>query len=145
VRDLGISLGQGYFMGRPIPSPRVAIESEAAEVLGNQRVSVMPAMRTTRASGRRRELQTIDAPTVVAQATHHEVDQLFDRPPNLHAVAIVDQGVPIGLIDRRQFMERYAKRYFKELYAGPSRALRSPICRRAWSNVTMTSSSWRAY
>jgi hypothetical protein len=60
-------------------------------------------------------------------------------------VAIVDQGVPIGLIDRRQFMERYAKRYFKELYAGPSRALRSPICRRAWSNVTMTSSSWRAY
>ena len=116
VRDLGISLGQGYFMGRPIPLPRVAIESEAAEVLGNQRVSVMPAMRTSRASGRRRELQTIHAPTVTAQATHHEVDQLFDAHPNLHALAIVDQGVPIGLIDRRQFMERYAKRYFKELY-----------------------------
>lgn len=116
VRDLGISLGQGYFMGRPIPQPRYAIEAQATEVLRDQRVSVMPAMRTASASGRRREVKIVHAPTVASQTTHDEIDRLLEAHPGLHAVAIVDQGVPVGLIDRRQFMERYAKRYFKDLY-----------------------------
>jgi EAL domain-containing protein (putative c-di-GMP-specific phosphodiesterase class I)/GGDEF domain-containing protein len=116
VRDLGISLGQGYFMGRPIAQPRVAIEAQALDVLKDQRVSVMPAMRTASSSGQRRELKIIHAPNATSKMTHNEVDRLFEAHPNLHAMAIVDQGKPVGLIDRRQFMERYAKRYFKELY-----------------------------
>ena len=116
VRDLGIPLGQGYFMGRPIAEPRVAIEADAAAVLRDQRVSVMPTMRTAAVSGRLREVQTITAPSVMSETTHDELARLFELHPRLHAVAIVDAGVPVGLIDRRQFMERYAKRYFKELY-----------------------------
>jgi EAL domain-containing protein (putative c-di-GMP-specific phosphodiesterase class I)/GGDEF domain-containing protein len=116
VRDLGIGLGQGYFMGRPASLPRVAIEPEAAGVLQDQRVSVMPAMRTASVSGRLREVQTLSAPTVTSTTTHNDLARLFEVHSALHAVAIVDEAVPIGLIDRRQFMERYAKRYFKELY-----------------------------
>jgi EAL domain-containing protein (putative c-di-GMP-specific phosphodiesterase class I)/GGDEF domain-containing protein len=116
VRDLGIGLGQGYFMGRPIATPRTAIEVEAADVLQDQRVSVMPTMRTASVSGRLREVQTLSAPTVTSGTTHNEVARLFERHPQLHAVAIVDGSAPLGLLDRRQFMERYAKRYFKELY-----------------------------
>jgi len=116
VRDLGIGLGQGYFMGRPIPAPRVEIEPQAASVLRDRRVSVMPTMRTASVSGRLREIQTISAPTVTSKTTHDELVQLFELNPGLHAVAIVDEVAPLGLIDRRQFMERYAKRYFKELY-----------------------------
>lgn len=116
VRDLGISLGQGYFMGRPIAQPRVSIEPEAAEVLRDQRVSIMPTMRTASVSGRLKEVQTLSAPTVSSHTVHEEVAHLFELHPGLHAVAIVDANVPVGLIDRRQFMERYAKRYFKELY-----------------------------
>ncbi|HZE91988.1 MAG TPA: EAL domain-containing protein, partial [Rhizobacter sp.] len=37
VRDLGIGLGQGYFMGRPQPSPRTEIDTEASTVLRDQR------------------------------------------------------------------------------------------------------------
>ncbi len=116
VRDLGIELGQGYFIGRPIPAPRTAIESDALGVLLNQRVSVMPAMRTASVSGRLREVQTISAPTVTPLTLHSDLASLFDLHPGLHAVAIVEDCIPVGLIDRRQFMERYAKRYFKELY-----------------------------
>jgi GGDEF domain-containing protein len=47
---------------------------------------------------------------------HDDVAELFEVHPNLHAVALVEDGVPVGLLDRRQFMERFAKRYFKELY-----------------------------
>lgn len=116
VRDLGIGLGQGYFMGRPDPMPRVQIAPEAAEVLLDQRVSVMPAMRAAAVSGRLKVMHTIAAPTVTSQTVHNELAKLFELHPELHAVAIVDDGTPVGLIDRRQFMERYAKRYFKELY-----------------------------
>jgi EAL domain-containing protein (putative c-di-GMP-specific phosphodiesterase class I)/GGDEF domain-containing protein len=116
VRDLGITLGQGYFMGRPFAQPRVAIDAEALSVLHDQRVSVMPTMRTASVSGRLREVQTISAPTVTSGTTHDELAHVFELHPRLHAVAIVDDSAPVGLIDRRQFMERYAKRYFKELY-----------------------------
>ena len=116
VRDLGISFGQGYFMGRPAPAPRVAIDPEAALVLQDQRVAVMPAQRTTGMSGRLKEVQIIEAPTCDSRTTHDEMATLFDAHQSLHAVAVVEQGRPIGLIDRRQFMERYAKRYVKELY-----------------------------
>ncbi|HZE90954.1 MAG TPA: diguanylate cyclase, partial [Rhizobacter sp.] len=58
----------------------------------------------------------ITAPTATPKTTHDELVLIFDKQPTLHAVAIVDNTTPIGLIDRRQFMERYAKRYFKELY-----------------------------
>jgi GGDEF domain-containing protein len=73
-------------------------------------------MRTASVSGRLREVQTLSAPTVTSGTTHNEVARLFERHPQLHAVAIVDGSAPLGLLDRRQFMERYAKRYFKELY-----------------------------
>ena len=116
VRDLGIGLGQGYFLGRPIASPRTRIEAEAEAVLLDQRISVMPAMRTASVSGRLREIQTIAAPTVESTLPNDELARLFELHSELHAVAIVDDGVPVGLIDRRQFMERNAKRYFKELY-----------------------------
>jgi diguanylate cyclase (GGDEF)-like protein len=76
----------------------------------------MPTMRTASTSGRLREVHTISAPAVTSQTTNDELARLFEIHSGLHAVALVDNGVPVGLIDRRQFMERNAKRYFRELY-----------------------------
>ena len=116
VRDLGVSLGQGFFMGRPDPAPREQIEAAALQVLRDQRIAVMPTMRTASVPGRLKEVFMIQAPTVTSRTVHDELAALFEARPELHAAAIVDDEVPIGLIDRRQFMERYARRYFKELY-----------------------------
>jgi diguanylate cyclase (GGDEF)-like protein len=116
VRDLGIGLGQGYYLGRPIPQPRVAIEAEAVDVLQDSLVAVLPAIRTAGVAGRLKELQIVKAPAVPPATQHDEITRLFEAAPELHALAIVQDDVPLGLIDRRGFMERYAKRYFKELY-----------------------------
>lgn len=120
VRDLGISYGQGYLIGRPAAAPRKLIATEAAQVLRDQRVAVMPALRTASVSGRLKEVQTLAAPSVASATTHDELARMFELHPSLHAIAIVDEGKPVGLLDRRQFMERYAKRYFKELYGSKS-------------------------
>lgn len=116
VRDLGIGLGQGYFLGRPAPAPRVQVEPEARVVLHDRRIAVMPTMRTASASGRLKEVLTLRAPTVSPHTDHDQIATLFNAHPALHAVAIVTDDRPLGLVDRRDFMERYAKRYFKELY-----------------------------
>jgi diguanylate cyclase (GGDEF)-like protein len=116
VRDLGIGLGQGYYLGRPIAQPRVAIEPEAVDVLQDTLVAVLPAIRTAGVAGRLKELQILKAPAVPPATQHDEITRLFEAAPELHALAIVQDDVPLGLIDRRGFMERYAKRYFKELY-----------------------------
>jgi EAL domain-containing protein (putative c-di-GMP-specific phosphodiesterase class I)/GGDEF domain-containing protein len=116
IRDLGISYGQGYFMGRPDPMPRVRIEDVAQTVMADHRVAVMPVMRSASSSGRTKDLLVTQAPTVSPNMDHDDVAELFEVHPNLHAVALVEDGVPVGLLDRRQFMERFAKRYFKELY-----------------------------
>jgi GGDEF domain-containing protein len=76
----------------------------------------MPTMRTASVSGRLKEVLTIRAPTVSPQTDHDQLATLFNAHPDLHAVAIVHDDRPMGLVDRREFMERYAKRYFKELY-----------------------------
>ena len=116
VRDLGISLCQGFFLGRPDAAPREQMDAAATQVLNDRRIAVLPAQRVASVTGRRREMVTILAPTVTLETTHDELASLFQRQPELHAVAIVDGDLPIGLVDRRHFMERYAKRYFKELY-----------------------------
>jgi hypothetical protein len=76
----------------------------------------MPLLRMASVSERLQEVQVLAAPSVVPSTSHDDLVVLFGLHPALHAVAIVDDGTPVGLIDRRQFMERYAKRYFKELY-----------------------------
>ena len=116
VRDLGVGLGQGYFLGRPAPVPCLHVDADAMAVLTDRRIAVMPTMRTASVSGRLKEVLTIRAPTVTPQTSHDELSALFDAQPELHAVAIVTDNRPVGLVDRREFMERYAKRYFKELY-----------------------------
>lgn len=116
VRDLGATLCQGFYLGRPDAAPREQMEVAALQVLQDRRIAVLPALRAASVPGRQREMVTIKAPSVTSKTTHDELESLFQRQPELHAVAIVDDDLPIGLVDRRQFMERCAKRYFKELY-----------------------------
>jgi diguanylate cyclase (GGDEF)-like protein len=45
-----------------------------------------------------------------------EVARKLAADPALRAVALVDDGKPVGLINRQAFVDSYAKPYFKELY-----------------------------
>jgi signal transduction histidine kinase len=47
-----------------------------------------------------------------------EVAHYFEADREVPAFAIVDGGVPVGLIDRLGFMSRFASRYGREIYAG---------------------------
>jgi diguanylate cyclase (GGDEF)-like protein len=110
VRDLGLPIVQGYIVAPPslAPDTRVSgtraaalLRAPAAQVVssvqrGDQRLSTIAGM-------------LLPAPSLSASASVRELDALFRKYPQLHAVAIVDRGVPAGLVGRARFMERCAQ------------------------------------
>ncbi len=116
VRDLGIELGQGWFLGRPQAIPAVAVLRLAGETIISSEIAVLPEI--TRAAGADFTVErlALDVPALRADMAIDEVARRLAADPALRAVALVDDGKPVGLIDRQTFVDSYAKPYFKELY-----------------------------
>jgi EAL domain-containing protein (putative c-di-GMP-specific phosphodiesterase class I)/GGDEF domain-containing protein len=121
VRDMGISLGQGFFIGRPNARASREFTEGAREALGAGHIAVFPgATRTPVAAspsgGMAAAKMIVAAPALPTSATNNDVLELFNRLPTLHAVAVVEDDRPIALINRRSFMDRYALPYHRELF-----------------------------
>ncbi len=116
VRDLGISLGQGYLLGRPAAAPLGSAPAEALDIIRDRRISVMPQAAAASSPGRLRELHIVDAEGIAPETTNDSVAELFHAHPHWHAVAIVEGVSPVGLISRQAFLEKYSRPFFKELF-----------------------------
>ena len=116
IRDLGIPWGQGYLLGRPEPTPLAVVNSDAMHVLTDKRVAVLPSLKSAGSPGRLRELNAIRADPIDSRTSNDELLTIFHGHPTWPAVAVVDSGMPIGIIERHQFLDRYARSYFKEIY-----------------------------
>lgn len=116
VRDLGIDFGQGYFLGRPSPVPAMTVLNAAAESFTNSKIAVMPEL--TRAAGSDFTVQrlSVPVPPFAPNSTNEDIARAFNNDPTLRSIALVDDGKPIGLLNRQSFIDRYAKPYFKEVY-----------------------------
>jgi diguanylate cyclase (GGDEF)-like protein len=116
VRDLGIELGQGWFLGRPQPVPAVSVLRAAGETIISSEIAVLPEI--TRAAGADFTVArlAIEVPPLPPQMIIDDVARRLAADPALRAVALVDDGRPVGLINRQAFVDSYAKPYFKELY-----------------------------
>jgi diguanylate cyclase (GGDEF)-like protein len=116
LRDLCIGYGQGYLLGRPDREPRLSIREEALGALNDQRVTVLPELRRASHAGRLRSLSIMHAPTVSPGTSNNDVEAIFHAHPDLHAVAVVDDGRPVAIMNRQVFMQHYAQQYFKEIF-----------------------------
>ncbi|KAI5935455.1 Voltage-dependent N-type calcium channel subunit alpha-1B [Manis javanica] len=58
----------------------------------------------------------MQAPCAVPAASNDEVAELFQAGQQLHAIAVVEAGRPLALINRQQFMNHYATLYFREVH-----------------------------
>ena len=120
LRDMGINCGQGYFFGRPNAKPARMVTDDARQAIRAGHIAVFPeATRAVSASpsgGMASAKMMVHAPALPRQATNNEVLELFNRLPDLHAVAVVENDEPVALINRRAFMERYALPYHRELF-----------------------------
>ena len=115
LRDLNIAFGQGYFLGRPAPAPREQIEAPALAALQDRTVAVFPELERISRGGHLRGVSVMQAPVANLQTTIDGMATIFMKHPDLHAAAVVDDSRPIAIINRQQFMNDYAKLYFKEV------------------------------
>ncbi|MBY0236000.1 MAG: diguanylate cyclase, partial [Burkholderiaceae bacterium] len=54
---------------------------------------------------------------VTEETTHEQLFRLFNEQEQMQAIAVLDaQGVPVALVDRSQFLNRWAKPFFLDLY-----------------------------
>jgi diguanylate cyclase (GGDEF)-like protein len=121
VRDMGIGCGQGYFFGRPHAQPARRVTDDARDALRAGHIAVFPETTRTVSSaspsgGMASAKMLVHAPALPRHATNNDVLELFNRLPDLHAVAVVEHQEPVALINRRSFMDRYALPYHRELF-----------------------------
>ena len=116
VRDLGIELGQGYFLGRPGDEVATEVLYAARRVFASPQVAVLPEM--TRAAGADFTVDrlALPVPPVDASTTVDEAARLFADEPTLRAVALVEDGRPVGLLGRQTFVDGYSRPFFKEIH-----------------------------
>ncbi len=116
VRDLGIELGQGYFLGRPDPVPVGVVLRRAGEIIASSEIAVLPEM--TRVAGTNLSVQrlALRVPAISPDMSVDNVAEAFANEPTLRGMALVEDGRPVGLLNRQSFVDRYARPYFKELY-----------------------------
>ena len=118
VRDLGIPYGQGYFIAYPSAQPPLQAPDPVVAVLTASRGEVGTPARTLGSTAS----LLIPVVPVGPDTACSEVLARFEREQTLHAVAVVHDGRPIGLIERHAFLQRFVRPLRREL-------LRSRACR----------------
>jgi EAL domain-containing protein (putative c-di-GMP-specific phosphodiesterase class I) len=117
VRDMGLELGQGFLLGLPKAHPDRRISPRAADVLRSPKIQVQP---NSRSSPPQRFLlagELLQAvPPVPAATTNEELAVVLHKHSEWSAVAVVQDDKPIGIINRRGFMDRLAQPFYREVY-----------------------------
>ncbi|AJX15610.1 EAL domain-containing protein [Burkholderia ubonensis] len=117
VRDMGICCVQGFLLGRPHAQPERVVAPAARDAIRAPHIAVFPdASRAARPSGTVAAKMLVAAPALPRDVTSNDVLALFNRMPELHAVALIEHERPVALVNRRSFMDRFALPYHREVF-----------------------------
>jgi len=116
IRDLGVALGQGYFIERPNPNPSIATSPAVMSSLRKNSLAVYPSENSQpqKSQTAARLLRTVT--TVSPEMNNNQVFQIFTENPDLQIVPVVRQDIPIGVITRAHLIDRFARPYLREIY-----------------------------
>lgn len=116
VRDIGIDLAQGFLLGVPLARPARTLSDEAAEVLLKSRLGDRRVAPSTQQPLRLAGELAIHTPPVADTLTNNALAEFLHQNPTYQAVAVVRADAPVGIINRRGFMDRLAQPYYREIY-----------------------------
>lgn len=116
LKDLGIRYAQGYLIGRPSPVPIRLAPREVLACLQSGTVSVFPTPRGRDGLHVSAGKLVVPAPCVAPATPSQDVLELMMLNPDQHAVAVVEDGIPVGIIHRPAVLDRFIGLYGRELY-----------------------------
>lgn len=114
---MGIDLVAGDYVGRANIQPAQVLSAAAYKVI---RQSPTPGEAGAEGSGHLLQRLKIDVTPVTRATPAETVFAIFERNPQLRALAVVDDGIPVGLISRYEMIDNMARPYRHELYGRKS-------------------------
>jgi diguanylate cyclase (GGDEF)-like protein len=115
VRDIGIALGQGYFVARPSPTPPLRATAETSRVLNSSNIAIFPTNESVhRSQSTAYKLLTYVEP-VHPDTANEIIFERFSANKDLRIIPIVKNAAPLGIINRHSFIERYVQPFQREL------------------------------
>ncbi|MFA6061113.1 MAG: GGDEF domain-containing protein [Gallionella sp.] len=115
VRDIGIALGQGYFIARPNPTPPLMPSGETSRIINSSNIALFPKAEFTRYTQTTAMKLLSYIEPVQPDTPNDLVLQRFYDDPALRIIPVVKNATPFGLINRYQFIDRFAKPFQREL------------------------------
>lgn len=115
VKELGIELGQGNFIARPGSTPPLTASSDTCRIISANNIAGFPIAGTSqRPQITAQKLLSYIEP-VQPETSNEEVFERFSNTPALQIIPVVKNALPVALINRYQFLESYAKPFYREL------------------------------
>lgn len=116
VQRLGIRYGQGYLLARPSSEPVTVLPAATLSQLTRTPIGKRPLMNDAYKSvaTARKILRAV--PAVTDSALTNDVYDIFKKQPELQVVAVLRDGLPVGLIHRLRLLDRLARPYHREVY-----------------------------
>mgnify|MGYP001101878494 FL=1 len=109
MRELGIGFGQGYFIGRPTATAGLRLEVlDAIKTSGRSQVSSGFNVQAGKL--------LIEAPALSGADTNESALELFKGHPHLHALAVVENRQPIGMVNRYTLIDHFSRVFVRELH-----------------------------
>lgn len=115
VKDIGIALGQGYFIARPTHTPPLLASSETSRIINSNNICIFPAAQLNHRSQITAQKLLSYVEPVQPETSNDQVFERFSSNPALHIIPVVKNGLPIGLINRYQLIDCYSKPFQREL------------------------------
>lgn len=116
IKDLGIVHGQGYYIARPSGQPVTALSAEVVKALEKKITPGLP--QSGRTSHKTVSVLKLlrECKTVAPDTSNDVLYDLFIGDPELQALPIVENGLPVGLINRSALIDGYARPFRRELF-----------------------------
>jgi diguanylate cyclase (GGDEF)-like protein len=116
VKDIGIAVGQGYFIARPSPTPQLLASVESTRIINSTELAIFP--KAELAAPVRETAHKLLTYIEPAQPTT-ENDIIFERfcaTPSLRVIPVVSGGMPVGVINRANFLDTFSRPFQRELH-----------------------------
>ncbi|MBU1424105.1 MAG: GGDEF domain-containing protein [Gammaproteobacteria bacterium] len=115
VKDIGIAFGQGYFIARPSPTPPLLASAAVGSIINSSNIAIFPMPEANRYSQMTAHKLLTYVEPVLPETLNDHVFERFNANPALRIIPVVKSGKPLGIINRYQFIDRFAKPYQREL------------------------------
>lgn len=115
VKDIGIALGQGYFIARPSHTPPLLASSETGSIIGSSNIALFPTKEINKRPHMTAHKLLSYVEAAQPETANEQILERFSSNPALRIIPVVKNGMPKGLINRYQFLDCFAKPFQREL------------------------------